>query len=141
MKKAIIATDIVASSMLYSNTVEAINNIKNNNKNDTTSVYHWTVETELNVFTGTCKSIAEVNKEITKVTQESKIIKKNITPLSQIDSDLDTSETVYHWNVTTINGHSFGTSTSLEEAQSFLESLKESDIIKSSIEQSINKLK
>jgi hypothetical protein len=132
MKKVIITTGIVASSMLYNNTVTA----KNSNNSYITSAYEWTVETEFDVFTGTCESINEVNREIAHVTKEKKILRKNIMPIPLINDALEETETIYTWDVVTNNGHSFGTSTNLEEAQSIINSFTKEDVLKSSIVES-----
>ncbi|MFG6686320.1 hypothetical protein ACGK9U_07050 [Mariniflexile sp. HNIBRBA6329] len=138
MKKAIIATGIVASSMLYNNTAEA--KISNSNSY-TTASYQWTIETEFDVFTGTCESINKVNEEIAHVAKGEKILKKNITPMPFIDNALEAGEKIYTWNVVTNNGHSTGVSTSLEEAQRIVNSFVKVGVVKSSIVESFKTLK
>lgn len=138
MKKAIIATGIVASSMLYNNTAKAKNS---NSTSYATSAYQWTIETAFDVYTGTCESINEVNEEIANVVKGERILKKNITPMPFIDNALEEGEKVYTWNVVTHNGHSKGVSTSLEEAQSIVNSFVKVGVVKSSIVQSFKTLK
>ena len=85
-----------------------------NLKNNTTQVYKWTIETKMGVFTGTSLSIDEVNKEIAMLTNNSRIIKKNIIPTSSTNESEE--DKIYTWNVITNSGKASGISTSLKEA-------------------------
>ncbi|WP_162623314.1 hypothetical protein [Confluentibacter sediminis] len=135
MKKSIIATGIVASSMLHPNAMEGAtetSDVKTENK--TTQVYKWNIETELGTFTGTCLSMDGVNEEIASLSNNSKIIKKNIIPMSLISKNL--GDKIYTWNVITNSGHASGVSVSLEEAKRVINSFGNTEIVKSNIVES-----
>ncbi len=135
MKKSIIATGIVASSMLHPNAMEAAietSDIKIEDK--ITQVYKWSIETELGTFTGTCLSMDGVNEEIALLTNNTKILKKNIIPMSLISENL--GDKVYTWNVITHSGHASGVSVSLEEARRVIHSFGNTEIVKSNIVES-----
>lgn len=136
MKESIITSGIVASSLLYNNTVLA-----KNLDNHSTSVYQWTIETESDVFTGICESINEVNEEIAHATKDNKILKKNITPIPLIKNALEEGDKIYSWDAVTNNGHSSGISTSLEETQRIINSFNKGEVIKSSIVESSKTIK
>ena len=139
MKKSIIAPGLIASSMLYANTMTAHqeNNDNNNQKieSNTTDFYKWSIETENGEFTGTCLTINDINKEIGILTNNAKILKKNIIPTSLTNENL--KDKVYTWNVITKNGQASGISSSLEEAQKVVNSFGNTEIIKSNIAESI----
>ncbi|WP_157804980.1 hypothetical protein [Confluentibacter lentus] len=140
MKKSIIASSIAASSMLYSNSMTAANkknDIEQNNK--TIQVYKWNIETELGTFTGTCLSMDDVNQEIALLTNNAKILKKNIIPMSLISENLENK--IYTWNVITNSGHASGVSISLEEAIRVINSFGNSEEVKSNIDESFTTLK
>lgn len=140
MKKSIIASSIAASSMLYSNSMTAAteeNNIEPNNK--TIQVYKWNIETELGTFTGTCLSMDDVNQEIALLTNNAKILKKNIIPVSLISENLENK--IYTWNVITDSGHASGVSVSLEEAKRVINSFASTGVLKSNIAESFTTLK
>lgn len=140
MKKSIIASGIAASSMLYSNSITAATE-----KNDTEQgnkiiqVYKWHVETELGAFTGTCLSVDDVNEEIALLTNNAKILKKNIIPMSLLNENLENK--IYTWNVITNSGHASGVSVSLEEAKRIIDSFKSMGVVKSNIAESSSALK
>ncbi|OYX22784.1 MAG: hypothetical protein B7Z06_11155 [Flavobacteriales bacterium 32-35-8] len=140
MKKSIIASGIAASSMLYSNSITAAtekNDIEPNNK--TIQVYKWSIETELGTFTGTCLSMDDVNQEIALLTNNAKILKKNIIPVSLISENLENK--IYTWNVITNSGHASGVSVSLEEAKRIINSFASTGVVKSNIAESFTTLK
>jgi len=134
MKKSIIASGIFASSRLNANTTLA--NHKNNEGHET-SAYQWEVETEGDVFSGTCCSMEEVNKEISLLTQNKKVLKKNITPMTM--GNLKEDIKIYTWKVVTKFGESSGVSKNFEEAKNMVESFGQKGIIKSTIIESITK--
>ena len=139
MKKSLIATGIVASSMLYGN-VSSAN--PRGRQSSLTPAYQWTIETESDVYTGTCSSITEVNKEISKLTKNQKVLKKNISPIPMmIDHALEEGNNIYTWNIVTIYGHASGVSTNLEEAKKVVESFGLNETIKSEIIESKPKKK
>lgn len=96
--------------------------------------YRWTIETALGTFTGTCLSINDLNNEITMLTNKAKIIKKNITPSTQINDNRE--DKIYTWNVITHSGQASGVSVSLEEARKVINSFGYKDVVKSKITQS-----
>jgi hypothetical protein len=89
-------------------------------ENKETHAYKWTIETALGTFTGTCSSINDLNEEITLLTNNSKIIKKNITPITQMDEN--SNDKRYTWLVTTHSGQVTGVSISLEDAREVINS-------------------
>ena len=127
MKKPIIVTGLIASSMLNIN-AKTSNNLKNN---ITTEVYQWLVETESDVFSGTCLTIDDVNKEIQEKTNNSRVLKKSIKPVSL-------KEKVYAWNVVTDKGHASGVVTSLTDAKNAIDMFGDQKIIESNIIESYN---
>jgi hypothetical protein len=128
MNKSIFVSDIIASNKLYTNTMTA--NLENNKP----QVYKWTIETKMGVFTGTSLSIDEVNKEIAMLTNNARIIKKNIIPTSSTNESEE--DKIYTWNVITNSGKASGISTSLKEAQSALNSFGTTEVVKSNIAES-----
>lgn len=140
MEKSIITKGIAASSMLNSNSVDVAKG-KNDMETDDKiiQVYKWSVETELGSFTGTCLSMDGVNEEIALLTNNAKILKKNIIPESLINDDL--GDKVYTWNVMTNSGHASGVSVSLEEAIKVINSFGSTEEVKSNIDESIKILK
>lgn len=107
MKRSILTTGLIVSSILYANAVTAntentevvLNDNDAKTENRTRQVYQWVIETEHGVFTGTCMSIAHVNKEITMLTDHTKVLKKNIIPVALINDDLENK--VYTWTIVT----------------------------------------
>jgi hypothetical protein len=135
MKKSLIATGIFASSVINANA----NLTSHKNKQGyATAAYQWEVETEFDVFSGTCVSIDEVNKEISMLTENKKIFKKNIIPMT-IDNTQNESTKIYTWDVVTKSDQANGVSASFAEAKKMIESFGEKGIIKSSIIESITK--
>lgn len=135
MKKSIIATGILASSMMSAN---ATSTSQKNKEGYATAAYQWEVETETDVFSGTCLSIDDVNEEICLLTKNKKIFKKNIIPMT-IENTQKESTKIYTWDVVTKFDQAHGVSSSFEEAKKMVESFGEKGIIKSSITESITK--
>lgn len=138
MKKSIIGPGLIASSMLYASTVTTKpHTIESNTteENNTTQVYKWKIETEIGVFSGACLTIDDVNKEIGILTNNARILKKNIIPLSLTNKSLE--DKIYTWNVITKKGQASGISTSLEEAQRVINSFGAMEVLKSNIAESI----
>jgi hypothetical protein len=134
MKKSILETGIAESNMLYSDILTE--NTKKHNtdiNHKKMDVYEWNIETEIGNFSGTCLTINDLNKEIAKLTNNAKILKKNITPVSITNENLDNK--VYSWNVITTSGHASGVSLSLEEAKTVVNSFDNKEVIKSNIEE------
>ncbi|WP_100616039.1 hypothetical protein [Confluentibacter citreus] len=140
MEKSIIDKGIAASNMVYSKSVGAAGE-KSDMKTDekVIQVYKWSIETELGTFTGTCLSMDDVNEEIALLTNNAKILKKNIIPMSLINEDLGNK--VYTWNVVTNSGHASGVSVSLEEAKRVINSFGHTEEVKSNIAESFKILK
>lgn len=101
------------------------------NANKKTQVYKWTIETGLGTFTGTCSSINELNEEITALTNNARILRKNITPTTLGDDEMGNK--VYTWNVITHSGQASGVSVSFEEAKKVINSFGYKDVVKSKI--------
>ncbi len=137
MNKSILTSAIKASSKLYNITMTANPENKNQKaENNTTQVYKWSVETEIGFFTGICLSIHDVNEEIAILTNNARIFKKNIIPMSLIYQDEE--DKIYTWNVITNNGQASGISTSLKEAQRALNSFGTTEIVKSNIAECVS---
>ncbi|WP_157831425.1 hypothetical protein [Confluentibacter flavum] len=140
MKNSIIATGIAASRMLYSNQMNAATKKNDMEAEDKViQVYKWSIETELGSFTGTCLSMDGVNEEITLLTNNAKILKKNIIPMSLINEDLGNK--VYTWNIITNSGQASGVSVNLEEAIRVVNSFGSTEEVKSNIDESFKILK
>ena len=132
VKKSILTTGIMRSNILYSN-IQATAKEKNDAAVDheAIQVYKWIIETELGTFTGICLSIDGVNDEITQLTNNIKILKKNIIP--ETLSNENCGNKVYTWNVITNSGHASGVSVSLEEAKKVIKSFGNAKVIKSNM--------
>tara|TARA_R110002049_G_scaffold309311_1_gene521169 strand:- start:22044 stop:22484 length:441 start_codon:yes stop_codon:yes gene_type:complete len=138
-KKSIISKGLIASSMLYAS-VNASNpkreaafaedeKIEMNNK--VTQFYQWRIETDKGIFAGASQTMHEVNKDITAITNGSKIITKSITPMATGTNKPD--EKIYTWSIVTLKGHASGQSVSLEEAKNMVKSFDTEKVIKSNI--------
>tara|TARA_R110000868_G_scaffold37619_4_gene132848 strand:- start:2455 stop:2838 length:384 start_codon:yes stop_codon:yes gene_type:complete len=105
--------------MLHANSITPNLDNKENiilaKESHTAHAYKWNIETEIGAFTGTCLSIDEVNDEIAMLTNNAKVLKKNIIPMSIIFENEE--DKIYSWNVITNTGQASGISTSLEEVQ------------------------
>ncbi|PKQ46099.1 hypothetical protein CSW08_04980 [Confluentibacter flavum] len=126
--------------MLYSNQMNAATKKNDMEAEDKViQVYKWSIETELGSFTGTCLSMDGVNEEITLLTNNAKILKKNIIPMSLINEDLGNK--VYTWNIITNSGQASGVSVNLEEAIRVVNSFGSTEEVKSNIDESFKILK
>ena len=134
MKHSIIKSGIETSSRLYSDTMNKATNKNDKVENKATQVYKWTIETELGNFSGTCLCIDDINDEIALLTNNTRIIKKNITPVTIINDRL--GDKVYTWNVVTHSGQASGISLSLEEAKRVINSFGTAEIVESNIVES-----
>ncbi len=130
MNKSILTTSLIASSRLYAKVRTTIP------KNNTNKAYKWQIETEIGIFTGICPTINAVNKEITMLTNNARILKKNIIPM--ILTNEDPEHKIYSWNVITNNSNVTGESTSLKEAQRAVKSFGTTEVLKSNIVESLN---
>lgn len=135
MKKLLIASGIAASNRLYLDSLTVASE-KNNisTENEESQIYKWTIETEIGVFTGTCLSIDDVNEEITMLTNNVKILKKNIIPVTVGKENL--GDKVYTWNVVTHSGQASGVSVSLEETKRVINSFGSTEVVNSNIVES-----
>jgi hypothetical protein len=100
-------------------------------KKNITRVYKWYIETEIGAFTGTSLSIDDVNKEITLLTNNAKVLKKNMIPMSFINKNQEGK--VYTWSVITNKGQASGLSNSLKEAKRIVNSFIATEVITSNI--------
>ncbi|MFB9057410.1 hypothetical protein ACFFU9_11730 [Mariniflexile ostreae] len=145
-KKSIITKGLIATGMLYANVNASVASqedvikdnietaLKHTNmdvENGVNQIYHWRIETEAGVFSGACKSIDEVNKEIEKHAGASKVFTKSITPITL--SENETGDTLFTWSVITKKGHASGQSATLEEAQHMIKLFHSEDVVKSNI--------
>lgn len=117
---------------------------RNENKNSETEMratckYKYSIETKTGVFTGTCLSIDELNKEIALLTNNARILKKNIIPIALKYEDEE--DKIYTWNVITKNVNASGISASLKGAQRALNSFRTKQVIKSTIIESFEAIK
>jgi len=132
MKKSIVTSGMAASNRLYLDSLtEAPEKKGSSTENEETQIYKWTVETEIGVFTGTCLSIDDVNEEIAMLTNNAKILKKNITPVTVRKENVGNK--VYTWNVITHSGQASGVSVSLEEAKRVINSFGSTEVVNSNI--------
>lgn len=146
-KKSIITKGLIASSMLYANVHAANPLIKDvfiNNKvesvarynttevnNGFSQMYQWHIETESGIFSGICKTIDEVNKEIIQSCKNEKIITKNITPSYLNENEI--GDKIFTWSVVTKKGNASGQSGTLEEAQSSVKLFEPKEVVESNI--------
>jgi len=93
--------------------VKKNNNGDLNKENETIQTYQWRFETEDSIFTGTCLSIDQVNKEITMLTENTKILKKNIFPVNLSNKNLVKKD--YSWEVVVAKGHASSLSPNLKK--------------------------
>lgn len=100
-------------------------------ENKETHAYKWTIETVLGTFTGTCLTINDLNEEIRMLTNNSKILKKNIIPVNEKVEDR-----IYTWLVTTNSGQISGVSVSLEDAKKVINSFGYNEVLNSEIVES-----
>jgi len=136
MNKSIFASDKKASSKVYSKAVTANpENTYQNVENNTIQAYNWRVETNTDCFTGTCLSMDDVNKEIATLTNNARILKKNIVPTTLTNENPE--HKIYSWNVITNNSNATGISTSLKEAQRAVKSFGTTEVLKSNIVESL----
>lgn len=130
MKDSSAVLGIERSNKLYSHSMSRGTNKDGISvENKETQAYKWTIETGLGTFTGTCLSIDELNDEITMLTNNTRILKKNITPMTLINENL--RDKIYTWNVVTNSGQASGVSVSLEEAKKVINSFGNGEVIKS----------
>lgn len=135
MKDSSAVLGIERSNKLYSHSMSRGTNKDGISvENKETQAYKWTIETGLGTFTGTCLSIDELNDEITMLTNNTRILKKNITPMTLINENL--RDKIYTWNVVTNSGQASGVSVSLEEAKKVINSFGNGEVIKSKIVES-----
>ncbi|ALJ05130.1 hypothetical protein APS56_08325 [Pseudalgibacter alginicilyticus] len=104
-----------------------------------TEFYQWRIKTESGIFSGASQTINEVNKDISALTQNTKVITKSITPIVINKNKL--GEKIYTWSIITKKGHASGQSLSLEEAKNMLKSLHTEKVMKSNIIETKNILK
>jgi len=136
MNKSIFASDKKVSSKVYSKAVTANpENTYQNAENNTIQAYNGRVETNTGCFTGTCLSMDDVNKEIATLTNNARIIKKNIVPTTLTNDNPE--HKIYSWNVITNNSNATGISTSLKEAQRAVKSFGFTEVLKSNIVESL----
>lgn len=131
MKNTVLAPNI---KNIYSQTSLSTANGKELNTEKVTQVYKWTIETALGTFTGTGLSINDLNNEITMLTNNARILKKNITPMTLVNETTD--DRVYTWNVITHSGQVSGVAVSLEEAKKVINSFGYKEVVKSRIVES-----
>lgn len=138
MEKSIMASGLIASNMLHANTIteKPERNEINNQRMETkiTQAYKWSVKTEIGVFTGTCLSIGDVNKEIAMLTTNAKVLRKNIIPVSSVNEGSE--DKIYTWNVISTNGQASGISKSLKEAQRVINSFGTTEVVNYNISES-----
>jgi len=120
MKNSSIAPSIEKHNKLYSHTMFRKTDENGISEKKETQAYKWTIETGLGTFTGTCLSINDLNEEITILTNNSRILKKNITPVTLMNETL--GDKIYTWNVITNSGQASGVAVSLEEARKVINS-------------------
>lgn len=131
MKHSNIAPDIEKSNKLYSHIMLRRTDENGESEKKQTQAYKWTIETGLGSFTGTCLSINDLNEEITVLTNNTRIFRKNITPVTLLNETLE--DKIYTWNVITNSGQVSGVSVSLEEARKVINSFGYKEIVKSKI--------
>lgn len=134
MKNTNIAPEAEKSTALYSRVRRKPSNTFTNIENKETHAYKWTIETALGTFSGTCLSMNDLNEEITLLTNNSKIFKKNIIPLTLKDENI--RDKTYTWYVTTNSGQVSGVSLSLEDAKKAINSFGYNEVIHSNIVES-----
>ena len=121
MKNPNIILDIENANTLYSHSMYRETDKNGMSvENKETQAYKWTIETVLGTFTGTCLSINELNEEIAMLTNNSKILRKNILPVILVNEKLE--DKIYTWNVITNSGQTSGVSVSLAEAKKVINS-------------------
>lgn len=98
-----------------------------------THAYKWTIETALGTFTGTCLSINDLNEEIIMLTNNSKILRKNITPVTLKNENVGNK--IYTWHVTTNSGEISGVSVSLEDAKKAINAFGYKEVVNSNIDE------
>src|SRR5690606_39155918 len=125
MKNSSIAPSIEKHNKLYSHTMLRKTDENGISEKKETQAYKWTIETGLGTFTGTCLSINDLNEEITILTNNSRILKKNITPVTLMNETL--GDKIYTWNVITNSGQASGVAVSLEEARKVINSFGSKD--------------
>jgi hypothetical protein len=148
MKKSILTTGLIASSILYTNSIVANSEtndglevfLENNHVNiETIQVYQWIIETEHGIFTGTSISIKDVNEEIHMLTDNTKILKKNIVPITSISDSLESK--IYTWTVATNNEYPSGQLTNQEEEKRKIRVFETIEGLKSALTNEKNTLK
>ena len=136
MNKSIFASDKKVSSKVCAKAVTADpEHTYQKVENNTIQAYNWRVETNMGCFTGTCLSMDDVNKEIVTLTNNARILKKNIVPT--ILTNENPEHKIYSWNVITNNSNATGISTSLKEAQRAVKSFGTTQVLKSNIVESL----
>ena len=144
MKKSILTTGLIASSIIYGNSMAANpeNNevldvlLENNNNNinikaETMQVYQWVIETEHGIFTGTCTSMHDVNEEINMLIDNTKILKKNIVPVTSIRDSLKNK--IYTWTVIINNEHASSVLSNQEEEKREIRVFETIEVLKSAL--------
>lgn len=134
MKNTKIVPEAEKFTALYSRVRRKPSNTVTNIENKETHAYKWTIETVVGTFSGTCLSIDDLNEEITLLTNNSRIFKKNIIPLTLKDENL--RDKTYTWYVTTNSGQVSGVSVSLEDAKKVINSFGYNEVIHSNIVES-----
>lgn len=128
MKNTSLVPDI---EKLYSHTMSRKIHGDEISENKKTQAYKWTIETRLGTFTGTCLSINDLNDEIAMLTNNTRILKKNITPVTLMNENI--GDKIYTWNVITNSGQASGVSVSLEEARKVINSFGYKEVVRSKI--------
>jgi len=111
--------------------VKKNNNGDLNKENETIQTYQWRFETEDSIFTGTCLSIDQVNKEISMLTENTKILKKSIVPVNLSKKNLVNND--YSWDVVVTKGHASSLYANLKKDKKEKRTFKTIEALKSAL--------
>lgn len=81
----------------------------------TTYKYQWNIVTNMGLFSGTCSSIDTVNLEVALLTNNARILKKNIIPVTTSNDGLE--DKIYTWKIIRNYVQASGIAKSLKEAK------------------------
>lgn len=86
----------------------------------TTYKYEWNIVTDIGLFSGTSLSIDVVNEEIALLTNNARILKKNIIPVTTINDGLE--DKIFTWKIIRNYVQASGIAKSLKEAKKAIQS-------------------
>ena len=153
MKRLILTLTILTATILNVNAAELDlldtqlfnKNIKSDAKNpekktnNKTEIYKWTVKTSTEVFTGTSDNLENANQQIEALTQSSKILQKNISSVHL--NNAKNIDRIYTWSVVTDRGYATGVATSIQQANSMVKLIGDTEVPNTKIVESIKSTK